>query len=166
MRQEPGNRRCLTRRRERAAGRLALYAVACVLLSGCYVYLPLGTVQPQVGTRVAAQLTDRGSDTLARDVGPSVAVLRGDVVTAETAAVILAVTSVTNRVGQEHSWKGEQVRVPRAAVQQFEQRRFSLGRSVLLGTAVLGASVAAWAAFEGGIGGGSLPPGGGGGTPK
>ncbi len=139
--------------------------IAVGALAGCYVYRPLDTVQPRVGARVSADLTDVGSDTLSRYVGPGVTSLRGGVVSAEQAAVTLAVTSVMDRSGQEQFWKGERVRVPRAVVRDFEQRRLSVGRSVLLGAALLGSSLVAWQAFAGGIHGGRLMPGGvGGGT--
>jgi len=134
--------------------------VGVAALAGCYVYRPLDTVEPRVGTRVSADLTDGGSDTLARYVGPGVTSLRGGVVSTEGAAVTLAVTSVMDRSGQQQFWKGEPVRVPRAAVRDFEQRRLSLGRSVLLSAALLGSSVVAWEAFQGGIHGGRLMPGG------
>ena len=134
--------------------------VGVAALAGCYVYRPLDTVEPRVGTRVSADLTDGGSDTLARYVGPGVTSLRGGVVSTEGAAVTLAVTSVMDRSGQQQFWRGEPVRVPRAAVRDFEQRRLSLGRSVLLGAALLGSSVVAWEAFQGGIHGGRLMPGG------
>ena len=140
--------------------------VAVAALAGCYVYRPLDTVEPQVGTRVSADLTDGGSDTLARYVGPGVTSLRGGVVSTEGAAVTLAVTSVMDRSGQQQFWRGEPVRVPRAAVRDFEQRRLSLGRSVLLGAALLGSSVVAWEAFQGGIHGGRLMPGGVGGSAR
>ncbi len=63
-------------------------------------------------------------------------------------------------------WRGEQVHVPRMAVQNFKLRKFSLGRSVLLSAAFLGASVVAWEAFTGGTRGGQVPSGGGGSTPQ
>ena len=134
--------------------------IAAGALAGCYVYRPLDTVEPRVGARVSADLTDVGSDTLARYVGPGVTSLRGGVVSAEQAAVTLAVTSVMDRAGQQQFWKGERVRVPRGAVRDFEQRRLSVGRSVLLGAALLGSSLVAWQAFAGGIHGGRLMPGG------
>jgi hypothetical protein len=140
--------------------------VACGLLAGCYIYEPLATVEPRVGTRVSAELTGYGSDTLAPYVGPRVTALRGYVVSTETANVVLSVTSVTDRTGVEQSWQGERVRVPRRAIQDFQQRKFSLGRSLLLGAAFLGGSVAAWEVFKGGFSGGSLPGPGGGGVPK
>ena len=140
--------------------------IVCGLLAGYYFYEPLRTTEPQVGTRVAAELTGYGSDTLARYVGPSVTSVRGYVVSAENTNVVLSVTSVTDRYGQEQSWRGERVRVPRLAIQDFQQRRFSLGRTLLLGAALLGGSVAAWDIFKGGLRGGSVPGPGGGGVVK
>jgi hypothetical protein len=146
--------------------RRVVWVIVLGVLSGCYIYRPLGTAQPSIGTRVAAELTDRGSDTLTREVGPGITILRGDVVDAADAAVVLSVTSVMDRSGRDQSWKRERVRVPRIAVQNFQRREFSLGRSLLLGAAFLGGSVVAWEAFQGGIRGGGILPGGGGGAPK
>jgi len=140
--------------------------VALGLLSGCYVYVPVLPVEPPAGTRVVAELTRYGTDTLAPYVGPGVTTLHGAVVRAEDTTVVLSLTSVTDQSGREQAWKGEQVRVPRAAVQNLLERRFSLGRSLLLGATFLGASVAAWEAFSGATSGGSLPSGGGSGVPK
>jgi hypothetical protein len=140
--------------------------VACGLLAGCYIYEPLDKVEPQVGTRVSADLTWYGSDTLARLVGPRVTALRGYLVSAENTNVVLSVTSVMDRSGQEQSWQGERVRVPRLAIQAFQQKKFSLGRSLLVGAAFLGVSVAAWDVFKGGVSGSALPGPGGGGVPK
>ncbi len=134
-------------------------------LCGCYVYLPLGAVEPHVGSRVAAELTGDGSDSLARVVGPGIATVRGDVIGTESTAVTLSVASATDLLGRDQSWKGEPVRLPRGAVRSLEQRKFSPGRSLLLGAVLVGSSVIAWQAFQGGIRGGSLMPGGvGGGT--
>jgi hypothetical protein len=136
------------------------------VLAGCYIYEPLRTVEPQVGSRVSAALTDGGSDTLARYVGPRVSALRGYVVSAESTNVMLSVTSVTDRSGQEQSWQGERVQVPRLAIRDFQQRSFSLGRTLLLGVLFVGSSIVAVEVFPQGIRGGSVPPPGGGGVPK
>ncbi len=136
------------------------------MLCGCYVYVPVLAVEPHAGTHVAAELTRYGTDTLAPYVGPGVTTLHGDIVREEDTTVVLALTSVTDRSGREQAWKGEQVRVPRAVVENLLERRFSLGRSLLLGATFLGASVAAWEAFRGGTSGGSLPSGGGSGVPR
>src|SRR3989442_15700891 len=117
-----------------------LAVVPCGLLAGCYFYEPLRTTQPQVGTRVAAELTGYGSDTLARYVGPSVTSVRGYVVIAENTNVVLSVTSVTDRYGQEQSWRGERGGVPAPAIPDVQQRRVSPGPPLLLGAAPLGGS--------------------------
>ncbi len=143
-----------------------LLLVGLGMLSGCYIYRPLGTVEPQAGTRVSVALTDHGADTLARDVGPGITALRGDVVSSERTGVVLAVSSVTDRYGQEQSWRGERVRVPTLAVQRVQARGFSVSRTLLFGAAFLGGSLAVWQAFGNGITGGSLPSGGGGSIPK
>src|SRR2546423_7499716 len=131
--------------------------IVCVILAGCFVYEPLNTVEPRVGTRVSAELTGHGSDTLAGYVGPRVTALRGYVVSAESTNVMLSVTSVTDRNGQEQSWRGERVQGPRLAIQDFQQKKFSLGRSLLPGAMFLGGSVAAWQTFQAGGPRGSVP---------
>jgi hypothetical protein len=136
------------------------------MLSGCYTYLPVGAVEPAIGAHVAAALTEAGSDTLARSIGPAITTLRGDVISLGEHEITLAVTSVTDRWGQVASWRGERVLVPRPAVRELQQRRLSPGRSVLLAAALLAASVAAWEVFEAGIRGGSVPNPGGGGEPR
>jgi hypothetical protein len=139
---------------------------ALAALSGCHVYLPLGTAEPRVGTRVSAELTDHGAGTLGAYVGAGVTTLRGAVIGAESADVVLSVCSATHNSGAETFWKGEQVRVPRDAIQRFQERRLSVGRSLLFGAAFLAGSVLAWGAFRGGISGGSGPSRGGGTVPR
>jgi len=146
--------------------RSVLPVAALGILTGCYFYRPVGTLELHPGARVSAELTDVGADTLARDVGPGIAMLRGGVVSADGADVILAVSSVTDRYGREQSWRGERVRLPPLAVQRVQRRAFSLGRTLVFGVAFLGSSVAVWEAFRGGLSGGSLSPGRGGSTPQ
>src|SRR2546428_2335767 len=120
-----------------------LAVVACGLLAGCYFYEPLRTTQPQVGTRVAAELTGYGSDTLARYVGPSVTSVRGYVVSAENTNVVLSVTSVTDRYGQEQSWRGGRADDPRPAVHDLQPREIPLGATLPLPPALPEGAVAA-----------------------
>jgi len=133
----------------RLQGMYRFLVIALGMLSGCYAEVPLGTLEPQAGTRIVAELTGYGSDTLAGAVGPGVTTLRGYVVSADNTDVTLSVTSVSSRFGPDQSWRGEQVRVPLRVVQNVQLRKFSLGRSLLLGAAFLGGSVVAWEAFKG-----------------
>lgn len=141
-------------------------AMGAMLLAGCYVYRPGSDVVPAVGTRVAAQLTGTASDTLTRVVGPGIATVRGDVVAASDSAVILAVTSVIDRSGRDQSWQHEHLRLGRATVLMYQQRRLSVSRSVLLGLALAGGAALSLEAFQGGTRGGGILPGGGNGAPK
>ena len=147
-------------------GRAVSLAPAGVLslvwaLTGCYVYQPLGAAEPEVGSRVAAELTEAGTDTLARAVGPQVVELRGSITGVQDQSLILALSSVSDRTGRVTTWAGEQVVVPVLAVRTLAAKRLSAGRTVLLGIACVAGSVILLDAFEGMMAGGS----GGGRTP-
>lgn len=137
--------------------------ITLVFVAGCFSYHPLAQTAPAPGTKVVATLTGQGSVEMAHQVGPEIASLKGQVVESRDSVLILSLVSVTGRNEQETFWKGERVRVPLAAVDRLEQRRFALGRSLLWGGAAVGALVVAGAAFEGsgasggGTGGGGAP---------
>jgi hypothetical protein len=136
--------------------------VLCVMaLTGCYSYLPPNGPEPQVGSRVSADLTDGGTDSLSRYLGPGVISIQGRVLGTEDRSLLLAVNSVKNKYDQEVSWRGEAVRIPPGLIAGYQQRRFSLGRSLLMGTAAAAASVFAWEAFRGSRSGGGGGRGGG-----
>lgn len=131
-------------------------------LTGCYKYTPLATTDPAPGTRIAVDLTPTGTDTLARFVGPNVIAIEGRVVEAAGSDLLLAVSVVRKRTGEEDFWKGETVSIPRGVVSGLRQRRLATGRTLLLAGAVaaLGATVgvAAGGGGSGGGGGGGGPP--------
>lgn len=131
-------------------------------LAGCYRYTPMATTDPATGARIAVDLTPAGSDTLARFVGPNVIAIEGRVVEAAGSDLLLAVSVVRKRTGEEDYWKGETLSIPRGVVSGLRQRRLATARTLLLaGTvAALGATVGV-AASSGGSGGG----GSGGGPP-
>jgi hypothetical protein len=154
--------RSLFRLTQRHGGRaflLVLHAVTVTALSGCYVYEPLATPEPRIGSSVSVELTDHGSLALAPSIGPGIEVLRGDVVDRQDTSVTLAVSSVTDHRGEVTSWNGERVRLQRSAVRHFNEKRFSRSRSALVGAAVVAGSILAWDVFEEGIRGGSLSGG-------
>ncbi|HVH68267.1 MAG TPA: hypothetical protein VM716_10400 [Gemmatimonadales bacterium] len=127
----------------------------CVTAPACYNYTHLTTLDPRPGASVALTLTDAGSDSLTRYVGPNVLVVRGRYRNADEGGLLVSVTSVETREGLQNSWAGEAVRIPTAFVASCEVRQLAKGRSALLvGAGVVGV-VAAAAAF-------SLKPGGGG----
>lgn len=118
------------------------FTASLILLGGCYGYYPPSTPAP-VGRSVEVTLSDSGSVALARQIGPSATTISGRLTSDSAAALILAVTGVRQRDGNEVDWKGERVSVPRPLVMKLEERRFSRGRTTLfVGSVVVGLLVA------------------------
>jgi len=113
-----------------------------MFLGGCYGYYPPQTPAP-VGKSVEVTLSDSGSFALARQIGPYAAAINGRLTSDSASALILAVTGVRQRDGNEVDWKGERVSVPRPLVTKLEERRFSRGRTTMfVGSVVVGILVA------------------------
>jgi len=117
------------------------------LAAGCYNYFPLTTADPRPGTRVAAQLSDSGTDALSRYLGPDVAAVEGRLVAVSDHDIGISVASIRNRNGVEHYWKGEVVTLPRGDLVTLRQRKLAPGRSAFLVLAGLGGSFALLEAF-------------------
>ena len=140
--------------------------LSVLLVAGCYSYHPLQDPIPASGSRVAADLTDAGSLTMAAQVGPGITSIRGEVVESDPDGLLLALTSVLGRNEQESFWKGERVRIPLATVARVQQRRFALGKSMLFGAAAVSGLFAAIKAFQGDGNGGGISGGTGGPSPQ
>ena len=119
-----------------------------VLVSGCYGYYPITESSP-AGHDVQVTLTDSGAVALARQIGPFADALNGRLVSVSGNDYVLAMASVHQRDGNETSWRGERVAVPRPLVARLEERRFSRGRTTLFSGAVAIALVAVRQAFQG-----------------
>jgi hypothetical protein len=124
--------------------------------AACYTYSPLKTPEPEVGSRVSAQLTDQGSVDLGRQIGYGIVHVEGDVLRADTAAIELAVVQVENNRGLQQDWRREPVQLPRGAVAGFQQRRLSVGGTGLMGGVIVGGLYVLYHL----LGGESTPPGG------
>jgi hypothetical protein len=129
-----------------------LALLACPLLAGCYTYRPLGpadVVMPAAGSKVEVRLTTAGTTALTPQVGSDVLDLEGDVVSADSSGLTLAVTRSENsrHIGTE--WKGEHVAVPREDIATVKGRKFSVGATALLG-GLTGGGLAAAIALIGG----------------
>ncbi len=145
---------------------MRIYAVmllsAC-LMAGCYDYAPLATPNPEPGTSLAVTLTDSGSSSLARYLGPDAFIVRGRYLGSDERGLLLSVTEVERRRGWQDSWSGEQVALPSGLIKSLDVRHFARGRSYLLAGAGVVGIVATEGAFA--LGGGVTPPGGAGGPP-
>lgn len=130
---------------------------------GCYTYTPLHTnAAPATGQQVRVELTQTGSDSLSRVVGPSVQSIDGRLMLSSPEGIELGVTQVKMYSGLEQYWKGEAVTVPKPFIANIDERSFSWGKTGLLG----GVIVLMALAITAGAAGGSLFGGGGGGQPK
>jgi len=115
-----------------------LVPIFCALC-GCYESVPIqiGAVQP--GTKIRVTLTDAGTDSLARYLGPGVLTVDGKLIKATEERLALGVTSVAMRSGQEQYWKGESVAIPRSALAIVQERKLNKPKSLILSGALIAA---------------------------
>ena len=134
-------------------------ALLIPLLTGCYVYRPLGTASPPAGHQLRLTLTDAGTANLAAQLGPSVTAVGGTLVEDSASAYVLSVVETRKRNGVETSWLGERVSIPKSVVATVDRREFSRTRTALVTVGTVVGIVAARAAFwgPGGVFGGPKP---------
>jgi len=145
--------------------RVVCLAAAAVLAGGCYNYTPVAlTPAPQSGTYLSATLTDSGATALAGYLGPEARAVRGRTLAFGDTGLVLAVTTIETSRGEEMSWQGEKVTLPRPFIAAIQTRRMAKGRtSMLIGigiAAIVGTSAAFSLLGQGGS------PGQGGGGPR
>lgn len=117
-------------------------AVLLLTLAGCYSFRPLTGPTPEVGSRVAFDITDAGRVALGGTMGPEIAQVEGDLLDRAGDDYVLAVRAVRLLRGGEQVWAGEPVRLSRQHVGTGYERRFSAGRSAVLGVAAVGGAAA------------------------
>jgi hypothetical protein len=109
-----------------------------VLLAACYTLRPAGGALPEVGRRIAFDVTDAGRVALGGTMGPEIAQIEGLVVEKDSSGYLLSVAAVRLLRGGEQVWSGEPVRLKPEYLSNTYQRRFSLGRSIALGVVGVG----------------------------
>lgn len=120
---------------------LSWLAATAWFAGGCYSYTPVSLGAARPGTRLRAELTAVGSDSLARTMGPGVTSVEGALVSASPQALTMAVRAVQQRDQADQIWRGEQVSVPAAAIVQLRERRLSRLRTGLVVVGTIGAGV-------------------------
>lgn len=150
-------------RRSRYRARRRLVAGAVWVLMGCYSYQPVVTdVSP--GTPVSCVLTDAGSLALGPLIGPTAARVDGRLIELSDTTLIVAVTAVRDRSGEDTYWKGERVVLRRTDVASIRRERLSTVRTigavgVAVAIAALAVGLVAGAGGSGGSGGRGVSPG-------
>ncbi|MGE5729170.1 MAG: hypothetical protein ACM34L_11250 [Gemmatimonas sp.] len=115
-----------------------LAPILCVLW-GCYESVPIQLNAVQPGTKIRVTLTDAGTDSLARYLGPGVQTVDGKLISTDESKLSLGVTSISMRSGQDQYWKGETVAIPRTALATVQQRKVNKPKSLLLGGVLIAA---------------------------
>lgn len=145
--------------------RLVVWIAVVFTSVGCYGYYPSSAGTPRTGVRVTAELSDSGTMSLARYVGPSVAAVEGRLVRASDTEIELSVLAVRQHNGVEADWRGERLTVSRDLLRGIQERKLSVGRTALFTVGFAIGSIALRKAFQG-ESGGPTPIDGGGGTPR
>ncbi len=126
----------------RVSGRawLSVFMVSALVLSsgatGCYTHREVDTEVVPVGTRIVAQLTERGTLEMVDTLGGSAVSVSGRVQSATVDRMIVALNRVNLRQGTAVTWAGEPVGIPKRYVNRVRERKLSVWRSVLTGAAV------------------------------
>ena len=118
-------------RRGRSLRLAGVPALALTLFSACYRYVPVTTGDPLVGEAYRGHLTPEGSRQIAPIVGANVATFDGRIVTVMDTAYLVAMSATFKRAEASTTiWTGEQLVIPRAAVNRFELRQLDRPRTI------------------------------------
>ena len=116
-------------------GSLVLFGV---LVAGCYTLQPVRGATPPLGSQVAFDVNDAGRVALGGQIGPEVGQIEGRLVNRESTEYVVAVSAVHMLRGGQQVWRGETVRLRPEFLGNMYERRFSKGRTALVGAALIG----------------------------
>lgn len=115
-----------------AARPVAVALLLSFALGGCFAYAPVRGDMPRPGARVKVDLATpqefRTGDITANEVVQ----ITGEVVSADTAALVLSAFSFTSRTRFEQIAAGESARVPRLNIASVQENRLSTLRTAAL----------------------------------
>jgi hypothetical protein len=115
--------------------------ISALFLTGCYTLEPVRTA-PEVGSKLAVDVTDVGRVALGGLIGQEIGQIEGRLVSQENGEFVLAVSKVRFLRGGQQVWTGEEVHVRKDHVATTYQKRFHKGRTIAL-TAVLVSGIVA-----------------------
>ena len=97
--------------------------LALTLFSACYRYVPASSTDLTVGNAYRGHFTPEGSQRVATIVGENVERFDGRIVSVLDTAYLVAMSATLKRSEQRPTmWTGEQLMIPRSAVNRFELR--------------------------------------------
>lgn len=110
--------------------------------ASCFEYRGGPGEHVPAGRDVRVTLTPEARTTLASRVGAQVRSITGIVHSADTSAVLLAISRTTLVDGTEASWNGDTVTIPTRDIEDFEQRKISSSKTVVLVALIAGVATA------------------------
>lgn len=117
--------------RSRTLRTAGIPVLALTLFSACYRYVPVTNGELTVGGAYRGHLTPEGSRQVARIVGEDVLRFDGRIVTVLDTAYLVAMSATLKRSEQRPTiWTGEELLIPRSAVNRFELRELDRPRTV------------------------------------
>jgi hypothetical protein len=136
--------------------------LALTLFSACYRYIP-ATTGPVVGGAYRGHLTAEGSRQVAPLVGENVTTFDGRVVTVTDTAYVFAMSATFKQSqAQTTVWTGEQLSIPRSAVNRFELKQLDRPRTMraaaLYSAGILGLGLVVFSIKSLASGSGSVSP--------
>jgi hypothetical protein len=105
--------------------------LALTLFSACYRYVPAPSGEVMVGNAYRGHFSPEGSRQVARLVGENVVHFDGRIVTVLDTAYLVSM-SATLKESEERPtiWTGEQLSIPRSAVNRFELRQLDRPKTI------------------------------------
>jgi hypothetical protein len=134
--------------------RLVIFSV---LSAGCYSLQPALGPAPKNGDQVAFEITDQGRVFLGGAMGPEIGQVEGRLLESENGEYVLGVTSVRTIRGGVQVWSGERVRIEKQYVSRMYEKKFSKGRTFVMGVVAVGGAVFLFGRSLGVFGGGDTP---------
>ena len=105
--------------------------LALTLFSACYRYVPATASDLTVGGSYRGHFTDEGSRRVATVIGENVQQFDGRIVSVLDTAYLVAMSATLKRSEQRPTiWTGEQLVIPRSAVNRFELRQLDRPRTM------------------------------------
>jgi hypothetical protein len=125
----------------RASHLAALLAVSLPLLTGCYTTRPVRSM-PAPEQFVFISLTEAGTISLARSVGPHIATIHGRVLAVKGDTLDVALREMVTDEGEMFKLSGASVRLLPFQVKEMRRRQVSAVRTLtMVGLAGLGVSI-------------------------
>lgn len=109
----------------------------CSLTGACYNTSQTMTPLPDPAAEFTLELNDQGRIAVATALGPEVKDVSGRLISQTPAELVLSVRDVTYFKTDAVRMQGEQVTITRDQVRSVTERKFSLGRTAILTTAIV-----------------------------